>query len=385
MRAARVLAGLVVALLLPAAAATAQTSSPTGSRPERPPSLERFTAQFEAKTGATRYTAVARDPDGGAVSYRWSLKASCGFLANPAGTGPTNVYEHGPKARKPGGCPSDAEAAASLTLTVADPGGCAVEYTQRARDETVHVRPKTRALPCPPRAAAAEDGGGFPAGLLVLVILAVGAAALYGVRVLRAKGAPPARPSSKPDGVEEFEPEPQPLLGEALFEPVVEGCFEGSVRNETTEVVAHETVLAGAVIVTATSESGTRMVELTESTETTRAELVASLGIAAGRAVDLRAEVPVRASTAVCARRESCKAGKWTPEASSNVRDGAERSEVLRAAAASPEDFDRFLDEVLGPRLASLRKGRRRIEAALAECVPAEPAPEPKPIVSEQP
>jgi hypothetical protein len=372
-------------LVVTGPSATAQSPSRSPSAAGRPPVLDRFTAAFEPTTGATKYTVAAHDPDGGKVAYRWSLKASCGALGNPSGTGPTNTYEHGPPVRKPNGCPGDDERAATLTLTIADSAGCAIEYTQGGRDETVHVRPRTRTLPCTPIASGGK--GRFPAGLILLILIAL----IGGLAVVRRVRARPQRPadiapkprrtpqaartqqpgrppqsSSVSNDVAEDATEWQPAA-EAVFEPF-EGCLEGSVQNQATEVVAHETVLAGPIVVVASGDAGTWRVELTENTETTRAELTTSLGIVPGRTLEIRADISVRAVTAICEHREVCRAGHWVRDASSSTREGAERVEVIRARASSPEDFDRFADEVLGPRLASLRRGRRRVDGALERC-----------------
>jgi hypothetical protein len=377
-------------IIATSAAASAQAPTRSPSRPAtpsagpRPPVLDRFTALFEPTTGATKYTAAAHDPDGGKVAYRWGLKTTCGALGNPQGTGPANTYEHGPRVRKPDGCPGDVERAATITLTVADSTGCAIEYTQGARDETVHVRPRTHALPCPPVASVGK-GRGFPAGLILLLLIAL----VGGLVVVRRVRGRPQRPADiaprtrRPvegdaAAAEEDETEWLPAP-ETLFEPF-EGCLEGSVQNEATDVVAHESMLAGPIVVVSSGDAGTWRVELREETETSRAELTASLGVVPGRALEIRADISVRAITAICERREVCRAGRWMRDVVSKTREGQERVEVLRATASSPDDFDRFVDEVLAPRVASLRRGRRRVEAALERCkaepVQAQPAPE---------
>lgn len=363
----------------PAARAQSPTGSPAAPG-RRPPVLERFTATFETTTGATRYVAVARDPDGGKVAYRWNLKATCGALGNRNGTGPTNTYEHGPAVRGPDGCPGDAERAATLTLAIADSTGCAVEYTQPARDEKEHVRPKTRALGCA-SAAAAGKGGGFPFARVLLLLGAL-LVVLAVVRWVRARPQRPAdiaprprrtKPAPAAGGPARHDDSEWEPASEPEFEPF-QGCLEGSVRNEATEVVAHESVLAGPVVIVASGEAGTWRVELAEDTEATRAELTSSLGIVPGRVLEIRADVTVRALTAICERREVCRAGRWARDVATRTKEGPERVEVLRAKASAPEDFDRFADEVLAPRIVSLRRGRRRVDAALERSKADSPA-----------
>lgn len=358
------------AALVAIAAASTPAASQTPSRSPAPghPVLERFTAQFDPTSGGTRYAAVAHDPDGGAVAYRWSLKAACGRLGNSAASGASNSYEHGPAVRKPDGCPNEAERVAVLTLTVADGEGCAVEYVRPAIGDGTQARPKTRALACD--RPAPPESGGFPfwlvAVLAVLVAAVAGGFKRVQGRAAGGAGRPPAPPPAEASPQQAGPGEGSPNAG-PVFEPF-DGCPEGSVRNEATEVLAQESVAAGPVSIVAAGDGGTRRVDLGENEEPAIAELVVALGAAPGRALEVRADLTVRLVTAICDRRELCRGGRWVADRTATVREGTERVEVLRASVSSPEDLARFVDEVLAPRIGSLAGARRRLDAALERC-----------------
>lgn len=176
------------------AAALASLLMPPGNAwaAGRPPRLERFVARYNPTSTTTFYIAVAGDPDGGKLTYRWSLNAECGFLTDPQATGPSQGYQHGPPARRPDGCTSEQDRNASITLRIVDGEGCSIVYTQAARDETEHVSPKVATGLCPPdprAAAGSNDQASFP----VVPILVAGVLALLIFTAIRVGGRARAR------------------------------------------------------------------------------------------------------------------------------------------------------------------------------------------------
>lgn len=466
----------------------------------RSPVLERFIARFNPQSTTTFYIAVASDPDGGKVTYAWSLKAECGVLTQPRATGSTNGYAFGSAVRKPDGCSTDQEQRARIMLRIVDREGCAVVYTQAARNETEHIRPTVQTLPCPPgkagsAASSADQAGSSNNALLALGVVILVASLIGGYAVLQRALAEVRqhRQAKEPVGNEEpavvtMEPsrppgwrdssaalptrryaeksvtEAPPLLvelssiddvavpaaasvddvrlfdeaarvtridaaqavesfdAEALFgstddledilrddddlpsllyggiddqgvtvtrspptQPVEASsverdvaavvaesaslapdtaeprCREGEVRRGGNDFVAHDTVLGGAV--RAGIFNGSRQVEIT--TGDARDLLRLADALASDAALEVEVEIPLRLVTVVSTRQEVCKQGRWVLEVQSVTHDGPERVERLRAIVTSPEDLERFADQIVSRRLRTLGDARRRLEAAL--------------------
>lgn len=327
----------------------------------RAPVLEKFTARFNAATTTTEYSAVAADPDGGPLGYAWSLRAGCGFLLSPKATGPTNGYQHGPPALPPDGCPSATSRAAVVTVTISDREGCAIAYTQPARDETVHARPKVVGGPCPP-VAAKPTGGGISTGLILLLIVLVVAAAAFGLLRARSRPQPPAgatrrgRPAAAPSPVAEGEaPAPAPV------------CAEGEVRNEVTRAVAHETVTAGPVVIVATMPGGAqRQIEVDVAASPAPSGILTRLGLDSIEQID--ASIPLRLSTISCTTREVCRDGGWVVESEVDSAEGAVRTEQLRTRSHDRGEIERFVAETLARRVSTLAEARARLDAAETRC-----------------
>lgn len=166
-----------VAFVVVAVACAIGASAMPASAEGRPPRLDRFVARYNPTSTTTFYIAVAGDPDGGKLSYRWSIDAECGYLTDPETTGPSQGFQHGPPARRPDGCTNEQDRKATVTLRITDPEGCTIVYSQGARDETEHVAPPVQSQPCPPvdgSPAAAGDppaaaSGSFPVVPVLLV------------------------------------------------------------------------------------------------------------------------------------------------------------------------------------------------------------------------
>lgn len=374
----------------------------------RSPTLDRFVARFNPQTTTTFYVATGGDPDGGKVRYRWSLKADCGFLTDKDTTGPTNGYQFGPPARQPDGCTTAEEQSAVLTLRVIDKEGCAIVYTQAARNETEHIKPAVRAEPCPPVARGSTPSppsGGLPIAWILALAVAAGLFAM--VMKLRSSGAltqlrgefarrrerieepaeddesgaetwlrsaPPPRTPPQPTGPLPTSASGVPLVGGIDPEgvtvttsippllPADGGCEDGTIREVGNDFVAHDTLLAG--VVRAGVVGTDRSVEVATSDGHEVLALADALGMAT--TVEVEVEIPLRLVTVVSTRREICRDGRWTLDVQSVTHDGPERVERLRAIVSAPDELQRFADQILSRRLRSLNDARRRLESALA-------------------
>lgn len=179
--------------------------APAAYAAPRAPTLDRFDARFNPQTTTTFYIAYASDPDGQKLSYHWGLEAACGFLINLKTTLPSNGYQFGPPAKKPNGCPRQDQDRAVITVRITDPDGCAIVYSQAARNETEHIKPAVSAEPCPPVKPGAGSGTvpgatkGFPTTVVVgLLLLGGGGIALLRLRT-RGRGEPAELPWAEPD------------------------------------------------------------------------------------------------------------------------------------------------------------------------------------------
>ncbi|MGH2830528.1 MAG: hypothetical protein ACRDJM_08585, partial [Actinomycetota bacterium] len=351
----------------------------------RPPDLERFVARFNASSTTTFYIATAGDPDGGKLTYQWSLRADCGQLVEPDSTGPSNGFQFGPPAKRPDGCSIQEQSRAIVSVRIVDAEACAIVYTQRARDETEHVRPSVRTEPCPPRPPG--EGGGFPAGLVVAALILGAGAWMFS----KMKGRAPASETTPweapetagPHSVASTEPEhtsvwdsaavpppapvatvpadaDEPLASLSLGSAPGRPCRDGEVRGEGSDLVAHDTVLSGAVRATA----GERTIEIPPHDAQEIMRLAAD--IPPDRPLEVEVEVPLRLVTVVSSRRETCREGRWVPDVRNATHDGPGRTERLRAIVATPDELARFANEILARRLRTLADSRRRLEAALA-------------------
>ncbi|HEX9697195.1 MAG TPA: hypothetical protein VGB64_12895 [Actinomycetota bacterium] len=212
-----------------AAAAVAAWASPAAAE-GRPPRLDRFVARYNPTSTTTFYIAVAGDPDGGKLSYRWALEAECGYLTDPETTGPSQGFQHGPPARRPDGCTNEQDGRARITLRITDPEGCGIVYSQGARDETEHVAPPVQSMPCPPagepQAAPPPAAASKPLPVAAILLVAAALLGLFALARVRRRMPRPARANTEWDAslarpdVLDASPAPRTLRDrEPTFEP----------------------------------------------------------------------------------------------------------------------------------------------------------------------
>lgn len=215
---------------------------------------------------------------------------------------------------------------------------------------------------------SATVAAGVPAGLILLLIVLVVVSASLGLFRARAR-APSERRRARPRRRARLEPEPPP--GEPPAAPVAE-CTEGEVRNEITRALAHETVAAGPIVVSATTAAGGhRQIEVFASVLPSPAEILGRLG--ADQPVALEVSIPLRIATSTCTTRDVCRGGAWVPEMEAGSNEGPVRVERLRARAPDRGELERFLSDVLGARARSLVEASRRLDVAGARCSEDDP------------
>ncbi|MHB8512407.1 MAG: hypothetical protein ACYDCC_09510 [Actinomycetota bacterium] len=399
-----------------AAGSSVMLGSLANASTPKPPVLMQFDARFDQSQTTTFYIVNAYDPGGSKLDYHWSLTAQCGFLTDPNGTGPSNGFQFGPPASRPSGCTRDQQESAVVAVRIANHAGCAIVYSQNARDETQHVRPAVQTGPCPPTKTSATtpvgNASSFPISLLVGVLLALGGGyalirmrahsrSRRGSRAVRSKAdddwnwseeQPASEPAvqkswldPRPPGLEpELEDDATSMLtypdldeedsqdhdDETLQEPALEflgssPCEDGAVRGAGNDFVAHETVLSGTIRALAPQD---RLIEV-DPMQPQDITALASL-LEERTPLEVEVEIPLRLVTVVCTRREICRDGHWRLDIQSQTHDGPERIERLRAIVGSSEELERFADQILAKRLRSLLEARRRLEETLANLVP---------------
>lgn len=119
-------AGIALAtalLLAPPAAATTTTAAQVatfGKPAAGSPLFVSFANTFNPDLYTTVFTVSANPTDGSTLAYRWTLRASCGYLTAPGADQPSNGYYHGPAAKQPNGCdpPPGEEILTTITVDV---------------------------------------------------------------------------------------------------------------------------------------------------------------------------------------------------------------------------------------------------------------------------